>query len=421
MATFTFPEINKFKAKELLDLNFDIKDYQNQLYVDFGSVRGDEQFEEIKFILNIGDDELASVESSYTKIIFSGHRGCGKTLELRRYNQYLFDPKRFFSILVEMENEVDLFRFRPEDFYVLIIAKLIESLKERNIDFDNTKFARIAEKWISNREVKKELTDTFGLDISGEISIGASFWSFFSAKNAIKNLFSTSSKTIETIRTEITKNERELVKELNSAIDGLRAELQNQNKGKDILLIIDGSEKMRDDTYNTLFIMNAEIISSLKIRMICAVPINSFYQISNSSMKDYFEQLILPMIKIDEQSIPLLKMIITKRIDQNTFFENDVLEYCVQKSGGNPRQLLRIVLESLKKSRGSKITLQHTEDAVKKLGQDMFDGITEKHIEKIKNKNYLTGEPEVQELLVFLRLLKYNGMIAVNPLLEGFV
>jgi len=44
-------------------------------------------------------------------------------------------------------------------------------------------------------------------------------------------------------------------------------------------------------------------------------------------------------------------------------------------------------------------------------------------IDFLKNNKgkYHTGDAETQEMLAFLRLLKFNGDISVNPLLENYL
>ena len=107
----------------------------------------------------------------------------------------------------------------------------------------------------------------------------------------------------------------------------------------------------------------------------------------------------------------------TKRIDETTFFDEGVLDKCIEKSGGCPRQLLRIVNKSLIESLGNKITLEKLNKALNKLGNDLKNPLDSEHLKVINNKTYNTADTKCLDLLFSLAILKYNGDYEINPLL----
>lgn len=425
MKKYSFPEKNPFKARDLLEATFDIQPYFNDLYVHLDEVRGDEQLGELCFQLGVQSDKLIAEDGEPQKILFSGHRGCGKTLELNRYHRYLDHPDRYFSIHIDLQKEVEASKFEPEDLYVLMIAKLIEKLRELKIPFDKKAFDKMAEDWLSEEDVRQELKNTSGFEMSGEGGIGFNFWNFVTFKQGLKDLVSGSRATITTIRNKVKLNAIELIDTFNQELTDVRKQLAKKNHGKDILFIVDGSERIRREVYEQMFVLDINLIHATRVSLICAVPINTFYEIANSAGRDYFKRMVLPMVKITPQSRPLLESIVTRRVDKDTFFAQNALDWMIDYSGGCPRQLLLLAQRALIKTRGEKITLPVAKTVVTEFGRTLFEELNEKHLELIragsKENNYLTGEFEVQQLLFSLALLKYNGNILINPVLKSFV
>jgi len=425
MPQYSFPEKDAFKARDVLEATFDILPYFKELYVQLDKVRGDEQLEELCFQLGIQDNKLVAVGGEPQKILFSGHRGCGKSIELSRYHHYLDNSERYISIHIDLQQEVEAFKFEPEDLYVLMIAKLIEKLNERGIDFDKRAFDKIAEDWLSEEDVKLELKDTSGFEVTGEGSIGFNFWNFVTLKQGLKDLISGSRTTINTIRTRVKLNSIELIDTFNVELNKVRKELANQGQAQDILFVIDGSERIRREVYEQMFVHDISLIQSTQVSLICAVPINTFYEIVNSAGRDYFKRMTLPMIKITPESKVLLEQIVTNRIDKSIFFDQSALDCMIENSGGCPRQLLLLAQRALVKTRGKKIALSVAELVVHEFGRTLFEELSEKHLNLIRQGDdkgeYLTGEFEVQQMLFSLALLKYNGKIYINPVLKPFV
>lgn len=430
MANQEFPVRNKFRARESLAPSFDIfetKERKEELYVDLTEIRSDELFDNLRFFLGIENKKLVSPNSSFgTKIIFSGHVGCGKTIELRRFHESIHTPDQYFSIFIPINKEVHLEKFEPEDFYLLVIVKFMNALKQEEMAFDDSGLNNIISDWLNDAEVKKELTDLYKVDLEAEASVGAGFWNFIKVSSSIKSLFSSQSKTIKTVRQKVRDNPMGLIKRFNETIQSARDNMRQTTPKRDFLIIVDDAEKMKLTTHEKVFEDNVNLIASIKANMICTTRID--YQLGETALRNNFEPVILPMIDLKEdteKAVSRLKKIITFRIQEGIFFNDNVLNYCVEQSGGHPRQLIKIVHRAIILSRGQKIDNKIAEKATYQLGREIFDRLTTKHYERLKqsDQSFLKGrgDAEIRELLVHLCLLKYNGFIRINPLLKPFM
>ncbi len=418
---YDFPVKNKFHARTVTELDFEIDPMDSGVYVNLDDVRGKDHIEEIKFNLNIDGDSLDTTTGDYIKIIFSGHRGSGKTIELQRFQKYIDNPARYFSIFIRIEKELEVASFQPEDLFIILIIKLIEKIDEADLEFDSGYLREIQKEWLSETAILKELKESFRVDITSEASAMLPFLPFLKLKSALKALFSSESKTIKTIRETIKKNPNYLIDRFNAVLNELRATLKNNNLNKDILFIFDGTEKIPYGIYRELFCENSYLIRAINANMIFSVPINSYFDIKGNPASDFFQTYTLPMIRISETAIPVLGQIITKRMDKETFFDEGSLEFCIEKSGGCIRQLLRIVNKSLIVGRGAKITKDIARKSVAELGRAMIEQFDSEHLSILKQKKYDTADPKVLDLLFSLAVLKYNGERKINPLIKDFI
>lgn len=418
---YEFPVIDKFQARDVTELDFTIEPTDETVYVNLDSVRDKSYIDQIKYNLNIEDNQLKKITDTFTKTIFSGHRGSGKSIELKRFHQSINKPDCYMSVHIDIEQEMEVGGFRSEDLFVILIAKLIERVHGEGLSFKSSSLDKIIKEWLSETTIQEELKKDFKLNLEGEISAGNSFFGFLKFKSALKSIFSASSTTSESIRRTIRKNPSNLIDQFNDILSELRETLSKSDKAKDILFIFDGTEKIPYGIYEALFVKDSYLIRGINANMIFSVPINSYYNIESNPAADFFQVYLLPMVKLTEESRLMLKQIISKRIDVDRFIEDDALSLCVNKSGGCIRQLIRIVNRAMIIALGGKIKIEIAEKSIHALGEEMKNLLKSEHIDILKQKKFNTADAPVLDLLFSLAVLKYNGVRGINPLLEELI
>lgn len=421
---YIYPVQTVNDAKAVIEPEFqpDLFDKQD-LYVDLDEIRDRTYLNDLFFDLGYNPAKKSfNAISDYIKIIFSGHRGCGKSAELRRINNELNHPDRYLTVFIDLEKEVEVGSFQYADFFSLLIHKLIERLEEKKIKAGSDRLRRLARQLLPTKieeaSADKKKSET-GLGIGAEA--GFNLFGFLGLKTSFKEAFSGENEISKTIRKEIKQNTLSLVYNLNAELVETKLAIEQAGQGKDILFIIDGSEKAKSEVYEELFIANGNIISQLNINLLTAVPISAFFQIEKAPYK-FLNRYTVPMIRLDEsrRAAELMIGIIAKRIDLSLFIEKDALHTCVTYSGGCIRQLFQIVHTSLKKSLGDKIQQHHVQIAIKQLGMYLWEYLDNEHLKVLKEGEYRPAEKKVDELLYILILLKYNGTTKINPLLETY-
>lgn len=425
MAKFDYPVKNPFEARAVTEPTFEENIFESGLYVNLDEIRGKEYLRDIKFDLGIDTDGSLTSTSEYVKLIFSGHIGSGKTVELTRLHHQLNTPKNYFSIFISIEEELEISRFEAEDFYVLLISRLLQRLDEVGITRKTKSLEELSSLFLSDEEIKKEISEMYRDELEGKAGLDLNFLNIFKVSGLLKNILGSETKTSRTIRQATRKNLLRLIQLFNDYLFDIRKDVIEKGLGEDILFVVDGSEKITFDKYETLFVKDASVLISLNVNMIMSVRIDAFYQIEKSPIK-FTSQYIVPMIKTEEpKAQEALCDIITKRVDLATFFENRAaLNACIYFSGGCIRQLFRVVNATIRKTRGArKITTEVVDAVVKEIGNTMRESIDRPYVEVLKSGDYEPADAKVKEMLYGLLLLKYNGIqsIRINPILAKFM
>lgn len=426
MSRYQYPVTNKYEARIVTEPDFEPDLFKEHLYVNLDEVRGTDFRDSVFFSLAVEEGRLAYPTSDYLKIICSGHRGCGKTTELERLHRDLNHPDRYFSIFLSIEEEMEFGSFQPEDIFVWIILKLVGAIQEHTIPMGKGDFNDLARQLLSDKAIEREMASSFETELGTEGEAGVDFFGWLKLKAVAKAVFASKNETSTKIREEVRRNTLAIIQKINAALATMRPAVQAAGLGQDILFIIDGSEKLKFEVYEYLFIQNANLLRTLAVNMIVAVPIDSYYKIESASALNFPNRFIVPMIKLaapQSEANERFKQVIERRIDVDTFLATGVLDECVRCSGGCMRQLLIIVNAVIRKALGQRASLETARKAIASLGSEMNQLLTSQHVEALgKGLGTLKlGDAEVRAMLFQLVLLKYNGHVELNPLLEGFL
>lgn len=433
-AKYSFPEKNAFRAREALDTDFDIDAHDPSLYIDLDDIRilseEADYKENLYYMLNIDPDtkNLDTTAHDYSKILFLGHRGCGKTTELRRIHQFLNQPNRYFAVLIETEKELEVSKMQAEDFFITMVIKIIRQLKAVGLEEATDSFDDLLKEWLSETEVQKEITNTKGVEGSASVKADTDgnllmkALSFLKFEAEIKGTLARESKTTTTIRSKIKSNLVDFITKFNNALVEVREICEKEDKGRDLLFIIDGTEKSTFEFYEDVFQKNGHILRSLNVNLVTTLRLDAFYKLEGKPNLDFYQEVFVPMITVTADNQDTVAQIVTKRVDENTFFEADALDYLVEMSGGSLRQLLKLANQALLFARGKKVDKERAESTVKKEGEKLYHALSPEQKEMLKEGKWQDNwsHPDASMMLYAMALLKYNGNAKLNPLIQSY-
>lgn len=279
------------------------------------------------------------------KVLFSGHRGSGKSTELARLIQRLDDNFRVIEFSVMQE--LDLSELQYADVLLGLALELADLATAEDIDVDEDVLEHVF-------HFARDVTEEVQLEERGGGEVGASL-------NAFAASLSAKLRAEDVTRRTVRENVSRRITELLESIELLTKEIERAT-GQHLLVVIDDIDKVDLAKAKSMFYEHASTLSDPPLSIIYTFPMplrhdNSFQQVRNS----FPNVEILPNIKTQERSgdpygpgLQTTKAIVTNRLEAD-LIETDALDELARLSSGIPRQLVILVrqacLEALKEGR----------------------------------------------------------------------
>jgi energy-coupling factor transporter ATP-binding protein EcfA2 len=395
----------------------------DRYYVDLGAARKNDA------IININSTLELQEPRQHSTILFTGHRGCGKSTELRLLQRTW--QQHFHVIYLESDKITDINDVQYTDIYLLIAQYLEYEMRQLSIKLDS-RIVEDIEQWFA--EVIKELKMSKNIEIavSGEITIGNSsplpipLLAKFLAKLNSQIKGSTEDKT--TIRRVVEKDLSRLTTSLNLLLQDAEKKLIEKNPDcKGLLLVFDNLDRCPPHVADKLFFDYGAQLQAIDCTIVYTVPIASLYS-SRGYAKTFDKPYIVSMVNIYEyadkpdllnhqvQGLNSLVELLDKRIDVDQVFETrDILLDIVRASGGHVRDLMKMVRQACLTAIGKKHAQVQADDALYAINQAQFSferEIPDTHYPIIAEtflKKRAPSNPLGQDCLFYTYVLEYNG------------
>lgn len=378
-------------------------------YVDLSEVRG------TKIIAKTIARRISrSAEGQYHQQLLTGHRGCGKSTELLRLKKEL-EEQKFFVVYLDVEDMLDLVDLNYLDVLLSIAKETEKDLREQGLLLNEQLLENLSD-WFADRIVEEENKDeaNAGVKTEGEAGVTIPLFAKLMAK------FTAEIKASSSRRVTTRKNlEHELavfIEKLNTLLLDARNKVQSQDC-KDIVLIIDGLEKMHyrimedgQSSHAQLFVHHAEQLKAPHCHIVYTMPISLAF---NANLGNDFDDIqMIPMVKNSAEGISCLRQVIEKRIDlESTFEDVDSIDDLANLSGGVIRDLMRLIRLSTETDE-EKITqddIDYAKQALireydRLLRNDEFD-----QLKWVKENKRVTGDQSYERMLNLRIILEYQN------------
>jgi hypothetical protein len=321
----------------------------DRVYVDCTSVRGEEDI-----IGQLGNRITRANQP--TCHLYTGHRGAGKSTELRRLQQHL-EKNDFFVVYFEADDEdIDAQDVEYVDILLACTRRLLKDLGIAN--------AEPIRAWLSDRtsEFRDLMLTELSLD-SLNLEVALSVFGKLTA--SVRAEPSQRAK----IRSKVNPHTVTLLNALNEFINNASRTLPD-GKNK-LAVIVDNLDRIPlifgdngRSNHEEIFIDRSEQLRQLNCYVIYTVPIALLYsKWANEVQTIYGETPILPMVMVKDKSgdvvgegVDKLKEALLKRAKiakpngelGKTIFESDqAVEKLCLASGGHIRELMQMAQESV--------------------------------------------------------------------------
>jgi energy-coupling factor transporter ATP-binding protein EcfA2 len=388
-------------------------------YVDLSLIRKNEVMRNISTLLDVQQS------GEFASLLFTGHRGCGKSTELH-YLQSSWE-KSYRVIYMEVDEETDINDVAYTDLYLLTVKYVEYSLRSSGLAPDPAIVKEI-EQWFA--DVTEESADKIdsSVSISGEATLGVE--APFLAKLMVKLLaqIKGSSERKTTIRKILERDFSQLKASVNLLLDDCLKKIRTQDPNcKGFLLIFDNLDRCPPPVANSLFFDYAPQLQELHASVIYTVPISVMYS-PNGIGNTFTRRYIVPMLGVykfdrkreeleyQEENLKVMARIVSQRVDVPKVFASigDVLDL-VRASGGHVRHLMRMTREASLTAIGrghAKIEADDIEYAINQLQFDFERQIPDTHYPTIARTQKIKriSNDEIGQLTLFnTSVLEYNG------------
>lgn len=333
------------------NIQFDIPlEPDDPRYVDTIPGRGTFKYSNLLGFLNIDHIKMEFMDGIPQQRVFSilsGHRGCGKSTELKRIAEALDKDDLFMVIFLDSASELDINNIQYADIFMALAKVLLNKLTEKDVSLDSVHYTAM-ESWFSQRilirESEREYVSEIKTGLKGKTGIPFLCNLFAQFTAAFRNNVTYKDE----LRKVIKNNFSQFVEAFNQLIIAAIDEINVKLKRKSILFIIDGLDKLSDDDAKAFFIKDITQLQQVQGNFLYTGPIDHIC--SGIQIHQYFYCTVLPMIKIEERDgtrveagYSVLRDMIFRRADMKLFSSLDVVDQIIHFSGGNPRQVLQLL------------------------------------------------------------------------------
>lgn len=352
-------------------------------YVDFQEVRGDEDI-----LTELGGYILKEEDNTYQ--LYSGHRGSGKSTELKRLAAYLERQGCvvvYFAAATEDAGDLSFQDTQYQDILLSCTRQLLEKLQ------DDVDYSPIWH-WLEARwETLKELALT---DVSlNQINIQVAIPLLSKITAAVR----TEPNKRDEIRKLVEANTESLVKALNAFIDNAKQQLKSGNNR--IVIIADNLDRIAQieepdkmTNLEEIFINRSELMRSLNCHMVYTAPISLLYSRSASNLQDiYGKPQILPMVMVQnrdgeavDEGIQQLRLAMERRVMEqvdglslvpDVFEAEAVVVLLCLSCGGHLRDLMHIIRNAINRTSELPIRMKQVKRAIADFRPAYLDAVLE--------------------------------------------
>lgn len=395
----------------------------DRYYAQLGEARKNEAMINISTMLDLQE------EQEFSTILFTGHRGCGKSTELRLLERNW--RSQYHVIYLETDEVTDINDVEYTDLYLLVAQYVEYELRKLGIQLDRG-ILKDFEDWFADITEETEQTVESSISLEGEVTLGGEspFPIPFLAKLLAKltSQIKGGAKDKKVIRNTLEKDFSRLKATINLLLDDATKKLKKKRPDcKGLLLIFDNLDRCPPHVANRLFFDYAAQLQELRATVVYTVPISALYS-PRGIGNNFNKPSIVPMVNIyeferdrdelalNDKGLQALVQLLQRRMQTDKIFASEtVVLDVVRASGGHVRHLMQMMREACITAIGRGHKTIESDDAAYEIKQLQFSferEIPDIHYAAIANtyrSKRAANDETGQQTLFNTSVLEYNG------------
>jgi hypothetical protein len=284
------------------------------------------------------------------------------------------------------------------------------------------------EDWFKQHITQQTNLREFGSEIEAKAKATSGLPYLFEAMASLTSSFKLKTTYNEELRNAIKNSYSEFAISFNIFLEAVSKVIRLQNPQRALLFIVDGTDRVSGVDSKRFFFEDVHQLKQIISNFIFSGPINLLNE-DNRAYQTFDKHMILPVIKLCEKDgtrhssgYEVLKNMALKRVDMSLFDKPETLETAVSYSGGNPRELLRILQSCFTHSESGKFDELALNAAIKDLASDCKRWLQPKDyriLYAIDHNLPIEDTARQDFLLLNLALLEYDSYSrASHPLIR---
>lgn len=346
------------------------------------------------------------------KVLFSGHRGSGKSTELNRLADLL--KGRFFIVSFSVLEILNLADITYVDLILAIALRLLQQatderlLKGRKRGLVGPGLLEELYRWLTH-EIVEEETVRPAREASAEAALNL-------LALRLEGRVKTESSTRRMVRERAELRLFELVSRTNRLIEEIRA-----NARRRVLVIVEDLDKLAFERALGLFLNHAALLTELQAHILFTFPITLRYAREFLQIRSHFsERFLVPTVMIHDregrlrpEGYQFMTAIVERRVEPY-LIDVEAVDLAVRMSGGLPLTLVQLVQSAVLHAMAAgqdRVGLAQMHSAVVQLRNDYRGTLRPEDYGELRNvhrtRTFVNSE-RAREFLANLSLLEYN-------------
>ena len=409
MTTYQAPK-DIWAVNSSLHPNEPLNGDQDPRWVDTYSARGEATLEQIGQLLgvDVGEQRLREppVRGYY---LFCGHRGSGKSTELRNLRNQFHHANLFHVVFADAAVDLDVHNLRYQDILLHLAAKLAEQLGAADRGIDPIHLEPLYD-WFTERVEKREETKQFAQESKAGVEAAPSVPFLAKVFGSISVAFKTNASYKEELRLVLQNYFADFADAFNKLVATAEETL-----GDRLLFVVDGTDRLRGEDADAFFGADVDQLQQVKGLFIYCAPIHLAYE-GGRAAQDFDNVFHLPMVKVENEDgspnaegLHVMRRMLELRAD-SSLFDAGVADRLVRTSGGHPRELLRLLMYARRYAENERFDTASADRAVDALASDYRRFLKREDYRVLASID--AGEVHAEDanhLLYGLALLEYNN------------
>jgi hypothetical protein len=378
---------------------------------DFSSARGDHATE------MLARDFEWRAPGSFVHAAFMGHRGAGKSTEIRRLLDRL--GRTYEPVYIEATMEMHPLHIEVEDLLLTVAHTVVDAMRSRGTPLRDD-LLRGVEKWFAEAVQTTDWAKGFNAEAAAgaEGKIGLPFVG--SLFGSAKALFKYDSK----YRTEVREVLRKYPVTLLASVNELLDEANKALGGRSLLVVVDNLDRYNPEIIDRLLVLGADSIRELRANLLLTPPISLLLKPKTGQLTTLYRCHTIHTVQLRSRHTPydrfdgegrdLMEKALAKRVDLDAMIpQTDARDRLIAASGGAIRELLYLVYRSTLVARGPAVLEEDVERAISLEKQRLRDSINVNGwlpaLLTIAQEKQPSQDQKCMDVLFHQLAFKYNG------------